>query len=280
MVERRLKALKFKTFLDKDRSDNASVTGFDAKDAKAAFDSTSMLVLWSKAACTSDWVRAAASVGRARDILVQIAIEDCEPYAPFSIDETFDLRGWKGRTITDGWRQTVKALGGFAERPGVESYLDLDTNNAAARGEWSKRYADDPLSDLAEKRLFGAAAAKAGIAPPAKAAKPKAPAGSAAGAVAGAALKGAAVAGAAVAGTAMAAHAAAPDAGGPRGYRTEFVGLDAVEEVDSCAGRLGLWPAVAGIAALLLLGWVVATARGPYIGVTTAPASVAHSPSA
>ena len=60
LVVRRLRALKFKCWFDKKQTD----TTFDQKDARNALNSQSMLVLWSENAVTSDWVRAAASVGQ------------------------------------------------------------------------------------------------------------------------------------------------------------------------------------------------------------------------
>jgi hypothetical protein len=299
MIERRLKALKLKVFLDKDRSDNDSATGFDSKDAKAAFNSRSMLVLWSEAACNSDWIRAAASVGRARDILVQVGLDEAIPYAPFGLDIRHDLAGWKGRTVTDGWRDTVTALGGFADRPGLRSYLDLDTNDVSAYGAWSRTFEADPLSMFAEKRLFGAAAAKAGVAPTPASDKPKAAADSdrgafGAGFTSAATAAGAAAVGAGFAGstsyaadsygqTTSSGHAysyqaaAEPTAyhpdGRALGHRTQYVGSAApVEGSGSCASVLGLWPAVAGIIALLLMAWVVASARGHYTPLNPCPA--------
>jgi hypothetical protein len=293
MIERRLKALKLKVFLDKDRSDNDSATGFDSKDARAAFNSRSMLVLWSEAAIKSDWIRAAASVGRARDILVQVGLDEAVPYAPFGLDTRYDLAGWKGRTVTDGWRDTVTALGGFAERPGLRSYLDLDTDDEAAYGAWSRQYEADPLSMFAEKRLFGAAAAKAGVTPAAAADKQKSSgvAGLATGAAGAASLATGAFAATSYAGTGTGAaapethghsYAAAADAtayhpdGRALGHRTQYVGTEApVAGSGSCASVLGLWPAVAGIAALLLMAWVVASARGGYTPLNPCPAAPA-----
>ena len=51
LVARRLRALKFRVWLDQKPDDET----FDAKDARDAMNSQTMLVLWSASACVLRW---------------------------------------------------------------------------------------------------------------------------------------------------------------------------------------------------------------------------------
>ena len=56
-----------------------------------------VVVLWSGASRESDWVRAEASKGREREVLVPALIERVQPPMPFNELHTLDLADWDGR---------------------------------------------------------------------------------------------------------------------------------------------------------------------------------------
>ncbi len=72
----------------------ADEIGAVIENAKAA------VVLWSKAAVESDFVRAEASRASDRDILIPVRLDDCKLPLPYGGLHTLDLRSWDG-TIDD-----------------------------------------------------------------------------------------------------------------------------------------------------------------------------------
>ena len=55
-----------------------------------------VIVLWSKTAVVSDWVRSEASVALQRNALMPVMIEDCQRPVMFELRQSADLIGWKG----------------------------------------------------------------------------------------------------------------------------------------------------------------------------------------
>ena len=69
-----------------------------------------VLVLWSKGAADSDWVRAEAEVARSESKLVQVALDGVRPPLPFNQIQCADLAGWNGEADGPQWRKVVAAL--------------------------------------------------------------------------------------------------------------------------------------------------------------------------
>ena len=55
-----------------------------------------VVVLWSKTAVASDWVRAEATVALQRGVLMPVIIEPCQRPVSFELRQSADLTGWKG----------------------------------------------------------------------------------------------------------------------------------------------------------------------------------------
>lgn len=167
LVTRRLRALKFKVRFSKREEEPT----FDDKDARDALKSQSMLVLWSEAALSSDWVRAAASIGHSRPgTLVQVGLDDAIPYDPFHLDKRYDLKGFTSRTTVEGWYQTVEELGRRDGRRDLRAWINIPSGDEDAKTEWLEAHATDPLAlhakALRDKKMgiVPAAAASAGAA--------------------------------------------------------------------------------------------------------------------
>ena len=70
---------------------------FSGAIEQALQQADAVLVLWSKAAIASPWVRDEAEDGRDRGRLVAVTLDDCRPPIGFRQFQATDLSGWSGR---------------------------------------------------------------------------------------------------------------------------------------------------------------------------------------
>ncbi|MEL6782128.1 MAG: toll/interleukin-1 receptor domain-containing protein [Pseudomonadota bacterium] len=148
LIARRLRALKFKVWFDQKQTDDT----FDQKDARDALNSQSMVVLWSEKAVESDFVRAAASVGKSRDgTLLQAALDDTVPYDPFEVDKNFKLDGMTSRTTPEGFYKLVEELGRRDGRIDLRAWMDFGSKDDGEKAAWLAAHPTDPLALAAEK---------------------------------------------------------------------------------------------------------------------------------
>jgi TolB-like protein/Tfp pilus assembly protein PilF len=83
-------------------------------------DASAVVVLWSKTAAKSQWVRAEADFARNADKLVQVRVDGTMPPMPFNQIQCADLKGWKGSVSHPGWaklKSSVEALVSGEEKP-------------------------------------------------------------------------------------------------------------------------------------------------------------------
>ena len=143
LIARRLRALKFKVWFDQKQVDET----FDAKDARNAMNSTSMLVLWSENAVKSDWVRAAASVGHSRPgTLVQMALDKTIPYEPFRTNKRFSIASMTSRKTPEGFYQAVDELGSRDGRTDLREWMGYGSKDEDERADWLAAHPEDPLA--------------------------------------------------------------------------------------------------------------------------------------
>ena len=79
-----------------------------------------VVVLWSKTAAKSQWVRAEADFARNAGTLVQAQVDGTLPPMPFNQIQCADLNGWKGGASHPGWaklKHSVEALVSGEESP-------------------------------------------------------------------------------------------------------------------------------------------------------------------
>ena len=69
-----------------------------------------VLVLWSKSAVASEWVRAEAGFARQRRKLVQVSLDGARPPIPFDQVQCAQLQGWRERSQRTEWRKVVAAM--------------------------------------------------------------------------------------------------------------------------------------------------------------------------
>jgi TolB-like protein/Tfp pilus assembly protein PilF len=73
-------------------------------------DAKAVVVLWSRAATRSQWVRAEADLARGAEKLVQIALDDVLPPLPFNQIQCARLADWNGDHDHQEWRQVLASL--------------------------------------------------------------------------------------------------------------------------------------------------------------------------
>ena len=69
---------------------------YDQVTETALREARVVIVLWSKAAVASDWVRSEATVAMQRGALMPVMIEACQRPVMFELRQSADLIGWKG----------------------------------------------------------------------------------------------------------------------------------------------------------------------------------------
>lgn len=69
-----------------------------------------VVVLWSSASVSSDWVRAEAAAAADRGVLVPALIDGASPPTRFRIIQTADLKGWQGRREHIGLTNLIAAV--------------------------------------------------------------------------------------------------------------------------------------------------------------------------
>lgn len=149
LIARRLRSLKFKVWFDQKQVDET----FDAKDARDAMNSQSMLVLWSANAVKSDWVRAAASVGHSRgDALAEAGLDKTIPYEPFRQHKRFSLDSMTSRKTPDGFIQLVEELGRRMGRTDLRQWMGYGARDEDERLDWLAAHPQDPLALDAKKK--------------------------------------------------------------------------------------------------------------------------------
>jgi adenylate cyclase len=99
-----------------------------------------VVVLWSKDAAGSDWVRAEADVARASKKLVQVSVDNTAPPLPFNQIQCGDLAGWTGDVAAPAWGKLMTSLSAlvgtraaFPSPQGNESFVPLRAVDAVLR---------------------------------------------------------------------------------------------------------------------------------------------------
>lgn len=88
---------------------------------REALDEVScVVVVWSKLSVKSNWVLDEAGYGRDRNILVSVAIDDCERPLGFQQLSVQSLAGWNGSPRDRRIRKVVAAVGALLSRPRSE----------------------------------------------------------------------------------------------------------------------------------------------------------------
>lgn len=105
-------------------------------------EAKAVLVLWSKEAAASHWVRSEANRAREKGSLVQASVDGTLPPMPFDQIQCVDLRRWRGNRAASSWRKLRESIaelatpttvaGRAADRPGISRRVVLAGAGAGA----------------------------------------------------------------------------------------------------------------------------------------------------
>lgn len=116
-------------------------TSFDEEINREVRSAKAVFVCWSPDAIQSRWVRAEASIGLERDVLVAAFLHPTELIPPYNLVHAANLEGWDGSHDATQWRDVLTRIGKLVRRPqladearakGLESqWVDRDRNDRA-----------------------------------------------------------------------------------------------------------------------------------------------------
>jgi tetratricopeptide (TPR) repeat protein len=80
-----------------------------------------VLVIWSRTAATSPWVRAEAELARAEGKLIQVSVDESTIPLPFNQYQCADLRHWHGNEVDPQWRKVLASVAHFTSNGTADS---------------------------------------------------------------------------------------------------------------------------------------------------------------
>ena len=106
-----LRAAGYSVWYDESLPAHRAYTDVIAEQLDAAL---AVLVLWSREAATSQWVRSEANRARETGRLVQLRLDDTRLPMPFDQIQCADLRRWGGDCDTAGWNTVTSSIAALA----------------------------------------------------------------------------------------------------------------------------------------------------------------------
>lgn len=129
-------------------------TSFDREIEREVQRAKAILVLWSRRAKESDWVRAEARLGKQGNRLAAVRLDDCILPLEFASVQTVDLFETDSIRGSEEWARVTDRIGGLVGRPGLGDFVRCEQSADARRWQaWIDRFGDDPLVPVAEGRL-------------------------------------------------------------------------------------------------------------------------------
>lgn len=100
----------------------------------------SVVVLWSREAVASQWVRSEANRGREKSRLVQIRLDDARLPMPFDQIQCADLRQWSGNADAPAWRAVITSIAELAGRALADDTAPASTSGMGKAGAPRRRF--------------------------------------------------------------------------------------------------------------------------------------------
>ncbi len=110
-------------------------TSFDEEINREVRTAKAVMVCWSPEAIQSRWVRAEASIGLERDVLVAVFLHPTELVPPYNLVHAASLEGWAGDHDAPAWREVLGRIGKLVGRP----HLVDEAVAKSMDGEWAER---------------------------------------------------------------------------------------------------------------------------------------------
>jgi len=110
-------------------------TSFDEEINREIRTARAVLVFWSPEAIQSRWVRAEASIGLERDVLLAAFLTPTEMIPPYNLVHAVDLQRWDGGQSAPEWQNLLTSLGRLIGRP----HLAEEALAKALDAEWAER---------------------------------------------------------------------------------------------------------------------------------------------
>ncbi len=108
-----LKSCGFSLWFDEDLPAHRTFSEVIEEQLEAA---RAVVVLWSREAVASQWVRSEANRGREKGRLVQVRLDDARLPMPFDQLQCADLRNWQGDQDAPAWRSVIAGIAELADR--------------------------------------------------------------------------------------------------------------------------------------------------------------------
>ncbi len=114
--------------------DREIVTGqaFDSAIERELNAARSVVVLWSRDAVESEWVKNEAASAAERGVLLPVTIDGTRPPLEFRRKQTADLSGWNGDPANEGFQALCRAINGIV-RSASPPTAPIATANATER---------------------------------------------------------------------------------------------------------------------------------------------------
>lgn len=129
-VARELEAAGRSVWYDSELSAHQAYADVIAKELEAA---GSVLVLWSRPAVESQWVRSEANRARELGKLVQARLDDSRLPMPFDQIQCADLARWRRGREHSGWSQVRKGIDALLSAPALPAPAGLDGRHVSRR---------------------------------------------------------------------------------------------------------------------------------------------------
>ena len=75
-----------------------------------------VIVVWSREAAASEWVRAEADLARSQKKLIQTSVDDAQPPMPFNQIQFASIADWRGESDHPGWNKVKGSLAALSGR--------------------------------------------------------------------------------------------------------------------------------------------------------------------
>ncbi len=105
-------------------------SSFDEEINREVRSAKAVLVCWSPEAMQSRWVRAEASIGLERDVLIAAFLHPAELMPPYNLVHAANLEGWRGAHDDPQWGQVLNRVGRLVGRPDLADIARAKTLEA------------------------------------------------------------------------------------------------------------------------------------------------------